>query len=84
MTQDDIQQHENAWKQVWNLLFTAQNGMTMRQAKDAAERVIRPLGCSNIAYLMGQAIDLMPKDQNGAARRMELACEQIDLFKRHA
>lgn len=83
MTPEDIAQHEAAWAEVHEILFTQNHNLTALQAKAKAERVIRPLGASNIAYLMGQAVDLMPKDRRGAEAKMDLARDQIKQFKQN-
>lgn len=83
MTLDDIRQHETAIATVSDLLPKSSHGLSMRQSKKQAEIAIRPLGTSNIAYLLGKAIDMMPREYSSAGRRIDLAKEQLEGFKRN-
>lgn len=83
MTPEDIAEHEAAWTDVRGILFSKNQNQTARQCKLQAEKAIQHLGASNIAYLMGQAIDFMPKDLRSAEARMDLAYKQIEQFKKN-
>jgi len=83
MSVDDIQAHETAINEVAGLLLSSTRQFTMRQSKERAEIAIRPLGDSNIAYLLGQAIDAMPCDFSTAGRKIEIARDQLEEWKRN-